>query len=623
MLQAPSDSSRSSVPFWISVAALAVLLVLGALRIEILVDDAFIFFRHASNARDGHGLVWNPPPFQPVEGYTSFSWQLLLWGVWACSGVEPPHFANGLSIGCGVLTLLVCAATSRRLRDREGQPLPGWCLLVALACIVGNRTFLQWQTSGLETGLFVLVVTAWALFGVSVGGRDRASWWLCWSLLSVVTAWTRPDGLLFAAATCGCLVVAVSTGRTSLRQACIGSSPILLIFAHLLWRHSFYGEWLPNTYFAKVDSPWPEAGLRYFACFALENAVWLWLPLAGAWLLASLRRPGVVRHVVGDGLPAVAVVVSLVAHLIYYVVQVGGDHFEYRVFSHLVPVGVLAALAMAARLWRSPGIVAATVLVMGAASGIGWYQLWVTEFQVPPRYDPLAPHMPAPLRPIAHWYDRQKTWMQWHMVGIRFLHGLNPEELARLYPERRRRAAEVDDVPVLRARAVGWVGWVLPDVAVLDELGLNDWVVARLPVTFAGSTMFPKAARDQFVQIADADADGTATRQELVAACVAVTGAAAADAEGFAEAMLLLFGTSGEQRLTLAQLAELEPFFANLRLMAHTRVAPQEYVDAFDPNVTIQGRDVTIRPREKPLRAADVQRIEASWRERVRKHAER
>jgi hypothetical protein len=34
----------------------------------------------------------------------------------------------------------------------------------------------------------------------------------------------------------------VSTGRTSLRQACIGSSPILLILAHLLWRHSFYGN---------------------------------------------------------------------------------------------------------------------------------------------------------------------------------------------------------------------------------------------------------------------------------------------------------------------------------------------------------------------------------------------
>ena len=619
MLPDPPDSSRRPVRFWIAVAALAVLLVLGALRIEILVDDAFIFFRHASNARDGHGLVWNPPPFQPVEGYTSFSWQLLLWAVWALSDVEPPHFANVLSIGCGVLTLLVCAAASTRLRDREGRPLPVWCRVLALACIVGNRTFLQWQTSGLETGLFVLVVTAWALFGVTMAGRRGASWWFGWSLLSVATAWTRPDGLLFAAATCSCLGVAVVTRRATLRQACIGSSPMLLILAHLLWRHSFYGEWLPNTYFAKVDAPWPEAGLRYFACFALENAVWLWIPLAGAWLCASLRRPGVVRAAFGDGLPLLAVVVSLAAHVTYYVVQVGGDHFEYRVFSHLVPVGVLAALAMAAQLWRSLGIVGATTLALGAASTIGWYQLWVTEFMVPPSYDPLAPHMPAPLRPIAHWYDRQKTWMQWHMVGIRFLHGMDSEDLARLYPERRRRAAAVDDVPVLRARAVGVVGWVLPDVAVLDELGLNDWVVARLPVSIAGSSMFPKVARDQFLRVVDADADGSATKQELVAACIASTGAAAADAEGFAETMLRLFGARGAERLTLAELAALETFFANLRLMAHTRVAPQEYIDAFDPNVTIQGRDVAIRPREKPLRAVDVQRIEASWRERVRK----
>lgn len=619
MLPEPPDSSRRPVRFWIAVAALAVLLVLGALRIEILVDDAFIFFRHASNARDGHGLVWNPPPFQPVEGYTSFSWQLLLWAVWALSDVEPPHFANVLSIGCGVLTLLVCAAASTRLRDREGRPLPVWCRVLALACIVGNRTFLQWQTSGLETGLFVLVVTAWALFGVTMAGRRGTSWWFGWSLLSVATAWTRPDGLLFAAATCSCLGVAVVTRRTTLRQACIGSSPMLLILAHLLWRHSFYGEWLPNTYFAKVDAPWPEAGLRYFACFALENAVWLWIPLAGAWLFASIRRPGVVRAAFGDGLPLLAVVVSLAAHVAYYVVQVGGDHFEYRVLSHLVPVGVLAALAMAAQLWRSLVIVGATTMALGAASTIGWYQLWVTEFMVPPSYDPLAPHMPAPLRPIAHWYDRQKTWMQWHMVGIRFLHGMDSEDLARLYPERRRRAAEVDDVPVLRARAVGVVGWVLPDVAVLDELGLNDWVVARLPVSIAGSSMFPKVARDQFLRLVDADADGSATKQELVAACIASTGAAAADAEGFAETMLRLFGARGAERLTLAELAALETFFANLRLMAHTRVAPQEYIDAFDPNVTIQGRDVAIRPREKPLRAADVQRIEASWRERVRK----
>ena len=45
-----------------------------------LTDDAFIAFRYASNSLRGFGLVWNPPPFAPVEGYTSFLWVVLLWG---------------------------------------------------------------------------------------------------------------------------------------------------------------------------------------------------------------------------------------------------------------------------------------------------------------------------------------------------------------------------------------------------------------------------------------------------------------------------------------------------------------------------------------------------------------
>ena len=37
-----------------------------------LCDDAFIAFRYVGNAHDGHGLVWNPAPFAPVEGYSIF-----------------------------------------------------------------------------------------------------------------------------------------------------------------------------------------------------------------------------------------------------------------------------------------------------------------------------------------------------------------------------------------------------------------------------------------------------------------------------------------------------------------------------------------------------------------------
>ena len=80
-----------------------------------LTDDAFIAFRYVSNSILGYGWVWNPPPFQPVEGYTSFLWVVLLDGVWRVTGVQPPDSANWLSLGFGYATLFVGYSFARRM----------------------------------------------------------------------------------------------------------------------------------------------------------------------------------------------------------------------------------------------------------------------------------------------------------------------------------------------------------------------------------------------------------------------------------------------------------------------------------------------------------------------------
>ena len=117
---------------------LALGLVLGADALRILTDDAFITFRYVSNARDGHGLVWNPPPFLPVEGYTSFAWELLLWAVWSWFGIEPPHAANTLSIACGLLSFAILAWASFRLTRRDGR-YAGDVVAVASLALVGIK----------------------------------------------------------------------------------------------------------------------------------------------------------------------------------------------------------------------------------------------------------------------------------------------------------------------------------------------------------------------------------------------------------------------------------------------------------------------------------------------------
>lgn len=99
----------------VCVVSLVYAVYLGWRSFWFLTDDAFIAFRYVSNSILGHGWVWNPAPFEPVEGYTSFLWIALLDGVWRVTGVEPPDSANWLSLGFGYATLYLGYCFAKRL----------------------------------------------------------------------------------------------------------------------------------------------------------------------------------------------------------------------------------------------------------------------------------------------------------------------------------------------------------------------------------------------------------------------------------------------------------------------------------------------------------------------------
>ena len=115
----------SGHPQWRAAAVLGLFLaalaaaVWGWRLFAFLTDDAYIAFRTVHNHMAGHGWVWNPPPFRPVEGYTSFLWLVLLEAVWRLTGVEPPDSANVLSLGFGCATLLLAGWMVLRMRLPE------------------------------------------------------------------------------------------------------------------------------------------------------------------------------------------------------------------------------------------------------------------------------------------------------------------------------------------------------------------------------------------------------------------------------------------------------------------------------------------------------------------------
>jgi arabinofuranosyltransferase len=344
-----------------------------------------------------------------------------------------------------------------RIRDRRGVRLPDVAVFCLLAAVGSNKTFLQWMTSGLEAALFNLSMVSWVVLAFRSPQRRTVPWLAAWSAAAAIVALTRPDGLLVVAATVSTAALRLVRRQHRIGQVVLGLAPLLLVVVHLLWRRSFYGEWLPNTYFAKVAESWPEAGVRYLSCFAFEHGTWLWLLIAILWSVVELLRGGFVR--LKEHIPAVAAVTMVVMHVGYYAVRVGGDKFEYRILSYLIPLTMLSGVAMVARILAGKWPATAAAVLLGVEGSVGWVHVMLTETRPAPHYDPLAAHVPSWLEPLARWYDRRRCWLMAHQLCVRILHYMPLAALEAAVPERRRVRLPADDIPVAACLpSACWVG---------------------------------------------------------------------------------------------------------------------------------------------------------------------
>jgi arabinofuranosyltransferase len=472
-------------------AAAAVGLYLGWAAFWFLCDDAYIAFRYVSNSLRGWGYTWNPPPFRPVEGYTSFLWVVLLDGVWRGFDVEPPAAANWLALLFSYGSLALLASMALRLPLSPGLARHRTLVLgLVLLGTVTNRTFLAWTSSGLETALFGCLLLAWVhLAFFSAGGAGART---ALALVAGLLALARPDGLLFAAATAAMLAVHAFAGPRLAPRALAPALPLLLPVAHVLWRRATYGYWLPNTYYAKHIGAWPEAGVRYLAAFLLEYAYWIWLALAAVAVWRGVRagqRTLVARLRAGDPRTAAALVAgtALAFHVFYYTFLVGGDHFEFRVYQPWVPLLLVSCVWIAERAGVRPrGALAALVAMIALGWPLPWLHWWHTrELATRPQTFKLrfevAPLVPPPLRWYAAAWDGLEGWLIDHFVGLRHQEHkvFGAYQKARFPTRKVGSRIPLAGHPVFQYHTVGVPGWVLPNVAILDWFGLNDAVIAH------------------------------------------------------------------------------------------------------------------------------------------------
>lgn len=235
--------------------ALAALLIFYAAHALLLAarlrDDAFISFRYARHLAEGAGLVWNVG--ERVEGYTNFLWTLLLaLPFLASKAAVPVTYARALSLASGATSILASFFLVRRL-----APKSALLALVPPLLLAGNWSFAINTMTGLETVFFSALVTLTVLLLVFEHDdlRYRGS-----SLLAALAALTRPEAtalfpLLLLAAF---LAIRKRPGaRPYLLRLAVPFAAV--VGAHEIFRLAYYGQLVPNTFFAKFGVPLPPS----------------------------------------------------------------------------------------------------------------------------------------------------------------------------------------------------------------------------------------------------------------------------------------------------------------------------------------------------------------------------
>lgn len=291
-------------------------------------EDAFITLRHVDNFLQGHGAVFNPG--ERVEGYTHATWFFIL-TLLRGLGISPyaALIIPGLLFSLLALWLIFFKI---RFPDQKG---PGY-LGFAAAALIGISAFIDFGTSGLETGLSFFLLS---LFVYGTGRLYLDEKPLLMGLLLTIMFLTRPDFGLF-------LILSVIFGlyktlflkrppKTLLRLLLL---PVLVGGIYELMRMGYYAAIFPNPFFTKSGSGsyWSQ-GLRYLSDFSRGSlfGVLVLLALAAMWVVFRKRR---------DALsPRLFVFICGLAYG-FFVIRGGGDFMHGR---FLLPATLLITLSSA------------------------------------------------------------------------------------------------------------------------------------------------------------------------------------------------------------------------------------------------------------------------------------
>jgi arabinofuranosyltransferase len=301
--------------------------VVAGERYFVLGDDSMISMRYARNLAAGHGLVWNVGEPR-VEGYTNLLWVLIMTAIH-----ELPLSLSKTSAVVqmiGAILAVVNLFVIRRLALAAGGGYPGAIAAVFLTAFYYPLN--AWVLSGSEVALLVPVVGIALATAIRALGRQRLSNSPYW-ILGAATL-VRPDAVVIFVAL---LIAMAALDRPRRRAHATHGLLILAAFAggQTLFRLTYYGDWLPNTYYLKMTG-YPALWRIAWGTRSLMGFVW-----QRNWILFALAAWAVRRSN-----PASVLMASIVSAQFAYTAFIGSA--DNRFTTIVMPL-VFVLLALSAR----------------------------------------------------------------------------------------------------------------------------------------------------------------------------------------------------------------------------------------------------------------------------------
>jgi hypothetical protein len=284
--------------------------VIDGTRYYVLFDDAMISMRYAYNLAHGNGLVWNVG--ERVQGFTNPLWVFYM-ALLHRLPIPLPQMGLAIQVTGAVFLAATLFFVRRIVEQLTGDML---AMLGAVALAAFYAPLNSFSLLGMEVSALALLLTA-SIWLALRNGTDRFTPFL-YVILAIGTL-LRSD----AAVPYVIILAAMYVTRKQHRRQHLAWGLGLLVLSlggQALASFFYYGQWLPNTYYLKLEG-WPFALRILRGLYAL-----VWFAYYSNWILFLLPLSLLLFRRDWKVLLPLAVLAGQLAYSVY----VGGDAWEHH-----------------------------------------------------------------------------------------------------------------------------------------------------------------------------------------------------------------------------------------------------------------------------------------------------